>query len=127
MAKQGMELTSQHLHHCTWAFYGAGPKADELEKGEIYKMRHMNVIDLVKLMQESLIVFAARKDGSLRSDIDERMLNAVMLRDVYLIRRIKECLDSFSEVALFSKLDASFGYSQIGFDDWDKDKTMFTL
>ena len=71
------------------------------------------------------VVFAPKKDGTLRFCIDYRRLNAVTLRDSYPIPRMDECIDTLGDAKIFSTLDCNSGYWQIMMDDADKEKTAF--
>ncbi|KAF9758233.1 Retrovirus-related Pol polyprotein from transposon, partial [Nosema granulosis] len=71
------------------------------------------------------IVPVSKKDGSVRMCIDFRALNKVTIRDKYPLPRIDEILDRLSGAKIFSNLDATSGYYQIGIDEKDKEKTAF--
>lgn len=58
------------------------------------------------------IVFAPKKNDSLRFCVDYRKLNTIPVRDRYPIPRMDECVDSLSSAEVFSTLDASSGYWQ---------------
>ena len=72
------------------------------------------------------VVFAPKKDGSLRFCIDYRRLNTLTIRDSYPIPRMDECIDSLGDATVFSTLDANAGYWQIPLHENDKQKTAFT-
>ena len=106
--------------------YRAGPKARDFEKSEIDKMLKAGVIEPAKTEWAAPIVFAPKKDGSLRFCVDYRRLNAETVRDSYPIPRMDECIDSLGDAQLFSTLDANSGYWQIEMAEEDKNKTAFT-
>ncbi|KAF9760998.1 Retrovirus-related Pol polyprotein from transposon [Nosema granulosis] len=58
--------------------------------------------------------------------IDYRALNKITARDKYPLPRIDEILDRMSGAKIFSNLDATSGYYQIGIAEGDKPKTAFT-
>lgn len=58
--------------------------------------------------------------------IDYRDLNKVTVKDKYPLPRIDEILDDLSEACIFSTLDATSGYYQIGLCEEDKKKTAFS-
>lgn len=106
--------------------YRAGPRQRELEKMEIDKMLEADVIEPSTSEWAAPIVFAPKKDGSLRFYVDYRRLNAVTIRDSYPIQRIDECIDSLGSAEIFSTLDCNWGYWQIGIDECDRHKSAFT-
>lgn len=71
----------------------------------------------------SSVVFAPKKDGSLRFCVDHRRLNVMTVRDSYPIPKIDECIDSLGTAAIFSTLDANSGYWQIEMYEKNVDKT----
>ena len=83
----------------------AGPKERELEKMEIDKMKESGVIQPSTSERAAPIVFAPKKDGTLRFCIDYRRLNLVTIRDSYPIPRMDECIDSLGHAEIFSTLD----------------------
>ncbi|KAF9761285.1 Retrovirus-related Pol polyprotein from transposon opus [Nosema granulosis] len=73
----------------------------------------------------SRIVPVSNQDGSLRMCIDFRALNQITIRDKYPLPRIDEILDRLASARIFSTLDATSGYYQIGMHEPDKQKTAF--
>ena len=71
------------------------------------------------------VVFASKKDGSLRFCVDYRRLNAVTVRDSYPIPRMDECIDSLGGAQVFSTLDCNSGYWQVDIPVTDREKTAF--
>ena len=59
------------------------------------------------------VLFARKKDGTLRLCIDYRELNKITLKDKYPLPRIDELLDNMAGSRYFSKLDLQQGYHQI--------------
>lgn len=74
----------------------------------------------------SPVVFARKKDGTMRFCVDYRRLNAMTVPESYPIPRMDECLDSLGEAEIFSSLDCNWGYWQLSFSKADIDKTTFT-
>ena len=70
--------------------YRAGPTPREHAKKEVDKMLDAGVIELYMSEWAAPVVFAPKKDGSLRFCIDHRQLNAVKVHDSYLIPRMEE-------------------------------------
>ena len=62
------------------------------------------------------ILFAKKKDGTLRMCVDYRTLNANTRIDRYPIPRIDELLDRLSGSHVFSSLDLTQGYHQVGIE-----------
>ena len=105
--------------------YRAGPTQREHEKKEVEKMLKAGVIEPSTSEWAAPVVFAPKKDGTLRFCVDYRRLNAVTLRDSYPIPRMDECIDSLGDAQIFSTLDFNSGYWQVTIDESDKEKTAF--
>ena len=71
------------------------------------------------------VLFARKKDGSLRFCVDYRALNAVTVRDNYPLPRIDELLDRLAGAKYFTSLDLASGYWQIRVAETDVEKTAF--
>ncbi len=105
--------------------YRAGPRQRELELIEIRKILEQDIIEPATSEWAAPIVFAPKKDGSLRFCIDYRRLNAATKRDAYPIPRMDECIDSLGDAQIFTLLDANSGYWQIELDEDARDLTAF--
>ena len=73
----------------------------------------------------SAVLFAKKKDGSLRFCIDYRAINAVTENDSYPLPNIHELLDRLHGARYFSSIDLVSGYWQIPVADCDVEKTAF--
>jgi hypothetical protein len=73
----------------------------------------------------SAVLFAKKKDGSLRFCIDYRAINAVTENDSYPLPNIHELLDRLHGAKFFSSIDLVSGYWQIPVADCDVEKTAF--
>jgi hypothetical protein len=71
------------------------------------------------------VLFAKKKDGSLRLCIDYRGLNSVTVKNRYPPPRTDELFDRLQGATVFSKLDLTNGYYQIRVKQGDIPKTAF--
>mgnify|MGYP006048027623 FL=1 len=90
--------------------YRAGAKAREQESAEIQRMLQAGVIAPANAEWASPIVMVPKTDGSTRFCVDYRRLNAITVRDSYLLPRMDECIDSLGDARIFSTLDCNAGY-----------------
>jgi len=71
-------------------------------------------------------LFVKKKDQSLRMCVDYRPLNAVTIKNKYLLPRIDILFDQLSKAKVFSKIDLRSGYHQIKIRPQDILKTAFS-
>jgi hypothetical protein len=71
-------------------------------------------------------LFVKKKDGSLRMCVDYRPLNAVTIKNKYLLPRIDVLFDQLACAKVFSKINLRSGYDQIKIRPCDIPKTAFS-
>jgi hypothetical protein len=71
------------------------------------------------------VLFVKKKDGTMRWFIDYHSLNAVTIKNKYLLPRIDDLLDQLRKVRFFSKIDLRSGYHQMKIRECDIPKTAF--
>ena len=69
------------------------------------------------------------KNGKLEKEqricVDYRALNAVTVKNGFLLPRIQECLDAFKGAKYFTKLDLTSGFQQLLINKDNRYKTAF--
>ena len=73
----------------------------------------------------ALVLFAKKKDKTLRLCIDYRQLNRVTIKNRYPLLRIDDLFDQLRGARVYSKIDLRTGYHQLRFRDTDIPKTAF--
>ena len=71
------------------------------------------------------LLFAKKKDGSLRVCVDYRGLNAITIKDRTPLPNIKEMQNRLQGATIFSKIDLRDGYHNILIQPEDRNKTAF--
>jgi hypothetical protein len=71
-------------------------------------------------------LFVKKKDQSLKLCVDYRPLNAVTIKNKYLLSRINILFDQLADVKVFLKVDLRSGYHQIKIRPEDVPKTAFS-
>lgn len=71
------------------------------------------------------VLFARKKDGTLRLVVDYRALNKFTIKNRYPLPRIDDLLDRLNGAQVFSKIDLQAGYHQIRIKEEDIQKTAF--
>lgn len=92
--------------------YRNGPRKRHMEWDKASKKVAENVVELSVAQWPSLIVFASKKDGSLRFCVDYWKLNEETVRNSNSISQIDEGVDSLGSAKVFFTLDAHSNYWQ---------------
>ena len=71
------------------------------------------------------VLFAKKKDKTLRLGIDYRQLNRVTIKSQYPLPRIDDLFDQLREARVYSKIDLHTSYHQLRVRDTDIPKTAF--
>ena len=72
------------------------------------------------------VLFAKKKDKTLRLCIDYQQLNRVMIKNRYSLPRINDLFDRLRGARVYSKIDLRTGYHQLRVRDMDIPKTAFS-
>ncbi len=100
-------------------FLGEDDKAVE-------KLKKQNAIQPSKSPWAAPMVFAFKKDNTLRPCVDYRHLNQLTVKDSYRLPNPQECLDSLGTGVYYSSLDLTAGYHQIPLSKNSIPKTAFS-
>ena len=73
----------------------------------------------------ALVLFAKKKEKTLRLCIDYRQLNKVTIKSRYLLSRIDDLFDQLRGARVYSKIDLCIGYHQLRVREVDILKTVF--
>ena len=105
-----------------------------------YRMAPTELVELKKQIKElfdkgyitpsssawgSPILFAKKRDGTLRLCIDYRAINIGSIKNKYPLPRINDLFDQLAQAKVFSKVDLRSGYHQLKIRPEDIPKTAF--
>lgn len=115
-------ISNTPIAKCT---YRMSPKELNELKTQIDDLLKNGFIQVSSSPWAAPVLFARKKDGTLRLCTDYRALNAVTVKNRYPIPRVDEILDSLHGAKIFSKIDLRQGYYQIRIKEEDVPKTAF--
>ena len=98
----------------------------EAFKKSMKEMEEAGLIEVSKSPWSSPIHIVRKEGGAIRITQDFKKLNAVTIKDAYPLPNINNIVQSLSNAKLFTKLDLTHGYWQIGLSDKSKEYTAFT-
>ena len=105
------------LHPCTSPIYLTPHKMAPVELQEL-KVQIQDLLDMGFIRPstspwDALILFAKKKDKTLRLCIDYQQLNRVTIKNRYPLPRIDDLFDQFRGAKVYSKIDLHTGYHQL--------------
>ena len=75
----------------------------------------------------SQVVIVHKKSGEIRLCVDFQKLNAISIRDSFLLPRIEEALQAVQAAVWFTSFDLVQGYLQMAMEEADIPKTAFRV
>jgi hypothetical protein len=93
---------------------------------QVAELLEMDNIEVCQSPWSASIMFARKKNGSLRMVFDYRKLNAVTVKSRHPIPRIDDCLDATRGCNIFSKVDLVGAYHRMAMRETDRDYTAFS-
>lgn len=84
-------------------------------------MLRTEVFEPAEVEWATLLMFATKKDESLRFCVYHRKLFAFPVLNSYFIPRMDDCIDLLSNAAVFSLFNANRSYCQVDIDDTARD------
>ncbi|GFQ89354.1 retrovirus-related Pol polyprotein from transposon 297 [Trichonephila clavata] len=105
--------------------YRVSPAERRIIHDEVGKMLDRVIIQPSESPWSSPVILVRKRDNTWRFCVDYRLLNRITKKDVYLLPRIDDTLDSLQGSKFFSSMDLSSGYWQIEVDEADLEKTAF--
>lgn len=126
---------TSRIHHrsSTWSYtnikapYIISPKKLRKLKIQIQELQDKKFIRSSILRWGAPVLFAKKKNESLRIYIDYQELNRLMIKNKYPLPRIEDLFDQLKCVGMISKIDLRSGYHQLKIKDCDIPKTTFRM
>jgi len=91
---------------------------EELRKGYIYPSTSLIAAPFF---------FVKKHDRSLQPIMDYRVLNAITVKNCYLIPRIANLIELLSKASIFTKIDLRWGYNNVCIKEGNEWKTVFII
>ena len=105
--------------------YRLAHTAQETLREEIKTLLEQGIIEHSKSPWAELIVLVPKKDGTTRTCVDYRKLNAVTVGDPYPLPNIEELINSIGGSRFISIFDLTKGYYQVPVERSNRQKTAF--
>ena len=101
----------------------------KLQKMKEYLIKHLNkgFISLSSALYASLILFAEKKDESLRFCVNYRKLNALIKRNRYPLSLINETLTHIQESKYLTRLNIIVTFNKLRMHSDNEDLTIFII
>lgn len=106
--------------------YYVGPKVGNIERSKILKVIVLIVIGPAITEGATPVVFAPKKDETLRFCIDYWKVDAVTISDSYLLPTMDDYTGFLREAQIFYALDATSVFWQSEVNPFDREKSAFT-
>ncbi|GJF00938.1 polyprotein [Phanerochaete sordida] len=116
--------TEEGLQPIAVPMYGTSPKTKAVIEEQLAKWFEQGVIEPSKSPWSAPVVIAYW-NGKPRFCVDYRKLNAHTIRDEFPIPRQSEILVALSGAQVLSSLDALAGFTQMEFEESEREKTAF--
>ena len=105
--------------------YRLSPKEKQEVEDQVKELLEKGWIEPSTSPYGAPVIFAPKKDGTLRMCVDYRALNLITVKNRYPLPRIDDLLDKLHGATMFTSLDLQSGYHQIRITDEDGPKTAF--
>ena len=92
---------------------------------QLHELLDKGFIRPIKTPWGALVLFAKKKDKTLRLCIDYRQLNRVTIKNWYPLPRIDDLFDQLRGARVYSKIDLRTGYHQLRVRETYIPKTVF--
>jgi len=107
--------------------YQFSPAIEKKIHAEIDRMLNLGVIERSQSPWRNPIVVVPKSEDRVRLCLDSRKLNAVTVKDAYVIPNLNRILGRLNETKCLSTIDMADSFWQIGLDDSSKLKTAFSI